>query len=136
MQQLDEKMSTLRWWLSGMEAELSSPVTYSVCHQQEIQRRLAEQQVSRQRLPQRHVSRIGLLVFVQELQRDIQQHTEGVESVLGLCDVLLRAEDAAGGGELEGDSVQEISRSLDRRWRSICALVLDRRLRWGQEARF
>lgn len=70
---------------------------------------------------------------VQELQRDIQQHTEGVESVLSLCDMLLRDEDAAGATELEGDSLQETSRSLDQRWRTICTLALDRRLRWGQQ---
>lgn len=67
---------------------------------------------------------------VQELQRDIQQHTEGVESVLSLCDALLCDEDAASGAELEGDSLQETSHSLDQRWRTICALALDRRLRW------
>lgn len=70
---------------------------------------------------------------VQELQRDIQQHTEGVEAVLRLCDALLRDEDAAGATELGGDSLQETSRSLDQRWRTICALALDRRLRWGQQ---
>lgn len=68
-------------------------------------------------------------VSVQELQRDIQRHTEGVESVLGLCDALLRDQDAAGSAELEGDSVRETGRSLDQRWRTICALALDRRLR-------
>lgn len=47
VQQLDKNMSNLRWWLSGVEAMLSRPITYSVCHHQEIQRRLAEQQVSR-----------------------------------------------------------------------------------------
>lgn len=72
-------------------------------------------------------------VSVQELQRDIQQHTEGVEAVLSLCDVLLRDEDAAGATELEGDSLQETSRSLDQRWRTICTLALDRRLRWGPQ---
>lgn len=70
---------------------------------------------------------------VQELQRDIQQHTEGVESVLSLCDVLLHDEDAAGATELEGDSLQETSRSLDQRWRTIGTLALDRRLRWRQQ---
>lgn len=45
MQQLDKNMSNLRSWLSRIEAELSRPITYSVCHEQEIQRRLAEQQV-------------------------------------------------------------------------------------------
>ncbi|AWP20311.1 putative nesprin-2-like [Scophthalmus maximus] len=108
VQQLDKNMSNLRSWLSRIEAELSRPITYSVCHHQEIQRRLAEQQ---------------------ELQRDIEQHTEGVASVLGLCDVLLRDEDAAGAAEAEGDSLQETSRSLDQRWRTICSLALDRRLR-------
>uniref|UniRef100_A0A4W6DP64 KASH domain-containing protein n=1 Tax=Lates calcarifer TaxID=8187 RepID=A0A4W6DP64_LATCA len=108
VQQLDKNMSNLRSWLSRIEAELSRPITYSVCHHQEIQRRLAEQQ---------------------ELQRDIEQHTEGVASVLSLCDVLLRDEDAAGGTEAESDSLQETSRSLDQRWRTICAMALDRRLR-------
>jgi len=67
---------------------------------------------------------------VQELQRDIEQHTRGVASVLSLCDVLLRDEDAAGGSEPESDSLQETSHSLDRRWRAICAMALDKRLRW------
>ncbi|XP_054618423.1 nesprin-2 isoform X2 [Dunckerocampus dactyliophorus] len=108
VQQLDKNMSNLRSWLSRIEAELSRPITYSVCHHQEIQRRLAEQQ---------------------ELQRDIEQHTEGVASVLSLCDVLLGDEDAAGATEAESDSLQETSRSLDQRWRTICAMALDRRLR-------
>ncbi|KAM9354719.1 nesprin-2a isoform 2-T2 [Pholidichthys leucotaenia] len=106
MQQLDKNMSNLRSWLSRIEAELSRPITYSVCHQHEIQKRLAEQQ---------------------ELQRDIEQHKEGVASVLSLCDVLLRDEDAS--TEAESDSLQETSRSLDQRWRTICAMALDRRLR-------
>ncbi|XP_028295064.1 nesprin-2a isoform X2 [Gouania willdenowi] len=108
VQQLDKNMSNLRSWLSRIEAELSRPITYSVCNQQEIQKRLAEQQ---------------------ELQRDIEQHTEGVASVLSLCDVLLRDEDAASGPEAESDSLQETSQSLDQRWRTICAMALDRRLR-------
>uniref|UniRef100_A0A3Q1J6U1 KASH domain-containing protein n=1 Tax=Anabas testudineus TaxID=64144 RepID=A0A3Q1J6U1_ANATE len=108
VQQLDKNMSNLRSWLSRIEAELSRPITYSICHHQEIQKRLAEQQ---------------------ELQKDIEQHTEGVASVLSLCDVLLRDEDAAGGTEVESDSLQETSRSLDQRWRTICAMALDRRLR-------
>ncbi|KAF1376843.1 hypothetical protein PFLUV_G00215650 [Perca fluviatilis] len=108
VQQLDKNMSNLRSWLSRIEAEQSRPITYSVCHHQEIQKRLAEQQ---------------------ELQRDIEQHTEGVASVLSLCDVLLRDEDAAGGTEAESDSLQETSHSLDQRWRAICAMALDRRLR-------
>lgn len=72
---------------------------------------------------------VSVHVSVQELQRDIEQHTEGVASVLSLCDVLLRDEDAAGGTEAESDSLQETSHSLDQRWRAICAMALDRRLR-------
>ncbi|XP_076023194.1 nesprin-2a [Genypterus blacodes] len=108
VQQLDKNMSNLRSWLSRIEAELSRPITYSFCHHQEIQRRLDEQQ---------------------ELQRDIEQHTQGVASVLSLCDVLLQDEDARGGTEDESDSLLETSRSLDQRWRTICAMALDRRLR-------
>lgn len=50
VEQLDKNMNNLRSWLSRVEAELSRPLTYSVCHQQEIQRRLAEQQVRYLRL--------------------------------------------------------------------------------------
>ncbi|CAL8392592.1 unnamed protein product, partial [Gadus morhua 'NCC'] len=114
VQQLDKNMSSLRSWLSRVEAQLYRPVSYSVCHHQEVQHRLAENQ---------------------ELQRDIEQHMEGVASVLSLCDVLQGDEDAEG----EGDSLLETSRSLDQRWRAICALALDRRLRieetwrlWGK----
>lgn len=50
VQQLDKNMSNLRSWLSRIEAELSRPITYSVCHHHEIQRRLAEQQVHRKHM--------------------------------------------------------------------------------------
>ena len=45
VQQLDRNMSNLRSWLARVENDLSTPVTYCVVHQDEIQRRLAEQQV-------------------------------------------------------------------------------------------
>ncbi|KAJ8009226.1 hypothetical protein DPEC_G00086690 [Dallia pectoralis] len=105
VQQLDKNMSNLRSWLSSMETQLARPVTYSVCHHQEIQRQLAQQQ---------------------ELQRDIEQHTEGVVSVLALCDALLHDQDTCGG---DTDPLQQTTRSLDQRWRGICATSLERRLR-------
>lgn len=107
VQQLDKNMSNLRTWLSRIEGELSKPVVYSICHGDEIQRKLAEQQ---------------------ELQRDIEQHTEGVASVLTLCDVLLHDADACG-SDVENDSIQQTTRSLDRRWRNICAMSMERRMR-------
>uniref|UniRef100_A0A8C7JND9 Spectrin repeat containing, nuclear envelope 2b n=1 Tax=Oncorhynchus kisutch TaxID=8019 RepID=A0A8C7JND9_ONCKI len=107
VQQLDKNMSNLRTWLSRIEAELAKPVVYSVCHSDEIQRKLAEQQ---------------------DLQRDIEQHTEGVASVLTLCDVLLHDADACG-SDTENDSIQQTTRSLDRRWRNICAMSMERRMR-------
>lgn len=61
MQQLDKNMSNLRWWLSAKEAELSRPITYSVCDHQEIQRRLAEQQVSRTLAPHTAISHRNLI---------------------------------------------------------------------------
>uniref|UniRef100_A0A674B904 KASH domain-containing protein n=1 Tax=Salmo trutta TaxID=8032 RepID=A0A674B904_SALTR len=109
VQQLDKNMSNLRSWLSRIETQLARPVTYNVCHHEEIQRRLAQQQ---------------------ELQRDIEQHTEGVSSVLRLCDILLHDQDACGGGgDGENDSIQQTTCSLDQRWRAICAMSLERRLR-------
>lgn len=45
VQQLDKNMSNLRTWLSRIETELAKPVVYNVCHSDEIQRKLAEQQV-------------------------------------------------------------------------------------------
>uniref|UniRef100_A0A671L8B7 Spectrin repeat containing, nuclear envelope 2b n=1 Tax=Sinocyclocheilus anshuiensis TaxID=1608454 RepID=A0A671L8B7_9TELE len=112
-----KNMSNLRTWLSRVEGELAKPIIYSVCHSDEIQRKLAEHQ---------------------DLQRDIEQHTEGVASVLTLCDVLLHDADACG-SDGENDSIQQTTLSLDRRWRNICAMSMERRMRieetwrlWGK----
>lgn len=45
VQQLDKNMSHLRTWLARVEAELAEPPAYQVCHADEIQRKLAQQQV-------------------------------------------------------------------------------------------
>ncbi|XP_048455965.1 nesprin-2-like [Rhincodon typus] len=103
-QLLDREMSNLRTWLSRIESELSKPVIYNICDDQEIEKKLAEQQ---------------------ELQRDIEQHSVGVTSVLSLCDSLLLDTDT----ELECDSIQQTTRSLDRRWRNICAMSVERRMK-------
>uniref|UniRef100_A0A8C7YY31 Spectrin repeat containing, nuclear envelope 2b n=1 Tax=Oryzias sinensis TaxID=183150 RepID=A0A8C7YY31_9TELE len=100
-------MSNLRTWLSRIEAELAKPVVYSVCHSDEIQRKLEEQQ---------------------DLQRDIEQHSESVAAVLTLCDVLLHDADACS-PDSENDSIQQTTHSLDCRWRNICAMSMERRMR-------
>ncbi|KAF4099427.1 hypothetical protein G5714_019553 [Onychostoma macrolepis] len=107
VQQLDKNMNNLRSWLTRIEAELAKPIHYNICHRDEIQKRLAEQQ---------------------DLQRDIEQHTERVASVLTLCDVLLRDEDACS-SDGENDSIQQTTQRLDQRWRNICSMSLERRLR-------
>ncbi|XP_055018144.1 nesprin-2-like [Boleophthalmus pectinirostris] len=107
VQQLDKNMSNLRTWLSRIESELSKPVVYNVCQSDEIQRRLKEQQ---------------------DLQRDIDQHTDSVASVLTLCDVLLHDSDACS-SDSESDSFQQTTSSLDQRWRNICAMSMERRMR-------
>ncbi|XP_044871388.1 nesprin-2 isoform X3 [Mauremys mutica] len=106
-QTLDKNMSTLRTWLARIEAELSKPVVYDICDDQEIQKRLAEQQ---------------------DLQRDIEQHSEGVESVFNICEKLLSDSDACA-NETECDSIQQTTRSLDRRWRNICSMSMERRMK-------
>jgi hypothetical protein len=65
---------------------------------------------------------------IQELQRDIEKHSTGVASVLNLCEVLLHDCDACA-TDTECESIQQATRSLDRRWRSICALSMERRLK-------
>ncbi|XP_054603892.1 nesprin-1 isoform X10 [Nothobranchius furzeri] len=107
VQQLDKNMSSLRSWLSHIETELSRPIVYDTCDSQEIQRKLNQQQ---------------------ELQRDIEKHSTGVASVLNLCEVLLHDCDACS-TEKECDSIQQATRGLDRRWRNICAMSMERRLK-------
>ncbi|XP_027140369.1 nesprin-1 isoform X4 [Larimichthys crocea] len=107
VQQLDKNMSSLRSWLAHIETELSRPIVYNTCDDQEIQRKLNQQQ---------------------ELQRDIEKHSTGVASVLNLCEVLLHDCDACS-TETECDSIQQATRGLDRRWRNICAMSMERRLK-------
>ncbi|XP_074165617.1 nesprin-1 isoform X19 [Sminthopsis crassicaudata] len=107
VQQLDKNMSSLRSWLAHIESELAKPIVYDSCDSEEIQKKLNEQQ---------------------ELQRDIEKHSTGVASVLNLCEVLLHDCDACA-TESECDSIQQATRNLDRRWRNICAMSMERRLK-------
>ncbi|XP_052606910.1 nesprin-1 isoform X17 [Peromyscus californicus insignis] len=107
VQQLDKNMGSLRTWLAHIESELAKPIVYDSCNSEEIQRKLSEQQ---------------------ELQRDIEKHSTGVASVLNLCEVLLHDCDACA-TEAECDSIQQATRNLDRRWRNICAMSMERRLK-------
>nr|KAF6462347.1 hypothetical protein HJG59_011373 [Molossus molossus] len=107
IQQLDKNMSSLRTWLAHIESELAKPIVYDSCNSEEIQRKLNEQQ---------------------ELQKDIEKHSTGVASVLNLCEVLLHDCDACA-TDAECDSIQQATRSLDRRWRNICAMSMERRLK-------
>ncbi|XP_038195664.1 nesprin-1 isoform X2 [Arvicola amphibius] len=107
VQQLDKNMGNLRTWLAHIESELAKPIVYESCNSEEIQRKLSEQQ---------------------ELQRDIEKHSTGVASVLNLCEVLLHDCDACA-TEAECDSIQQATRNLDRRWRNICAMSMERRLK-------
>ncbi|OWK01984.1 hypothetical protein Celaphus_00019102, partial [Cervus elaphus hippelaphus] len=106
VQQLDKNMSSLRTWLAHIESELAKPIVYDSCDSEEIQKKLNEQQ---------------------ELQRDIEKHSTGVASVLNLCEVLLHDCDACA-TDAECDSIQQATRNLDRRWRNICAMSMERRL--------
>ncbi|XP_060061301.1 nesprin-1 isoform X3 [Erinaceus europaeus] len=106
-QQLEKNMSSLRTWLAHIESELARPIVYESCDSEEIQRKLSEQQ---------------------DLQRDIEKHSTGVASVLNLCEVLLHDCDACA-TDAECDSIQQATRNLDRRWRNICAMSMERRLK-------
>lgn len=69
-----------------------------------------------------------VLSDLQDLQRDIEQHSESVAAVLTLCDVLLHDADACS-PDSENDSIQQTTHSLDCRWRNICAMSMERRMR-------
>ncbi|GAB1294892.1 Nesprin-1 [Apodemus speciosus] len=112
VQQLDKNMGSLRTWLAHMESELAKPIVYESCNSEEIQRKLSEQQIWTE----------------SELQRDIEKHSTGVASVLNLCEVLLHDCDACA-TDAECDSIQQATRNLDRRWRNICAMSMERRLK-------
>ncbi|KAI5619793.1 nesprin-2-like isoform X2, partial [Silurus asotus] len=122
VQQLDKNMSNLRSWLSRIEAELTKPAHYSICDGDEIQKRLEEHQASYLCLS------TPIPLCVQELQRDIEQHTESITSVLTLCDMLLHDEDACSDNS-EHDSIQQTTSNLDQRWRNICSMSLERKIR-------
>ncbi|XP_061667964.1 nesprin-1 isoform X8 [Syngnathoides biaculeatus] len=107
VQQLEKNMSSLRLWLAHIETELSRPIVYDTCDEQEVHRKLNQQQA---------------------LQKDIEKHSTGVASVLNLCEVLLHDCDACS-TESECDSIQQATRGLDRRWRNICAISMERRLK-------
>ncbi|KAF4089891.1 hypothetical protein AMELA_G00043410 [Ameiurus melas] len=48
--------------------------------------------------------------------------------LLTLCDMLLHDADACS-SDVENDSIQQTTHSLDRRWRNICALSMERRMK-------
>uniref|UniRef100_A0A8C4WWA1 KASH domain-containing protein n=1 Tax=Eptatretus burgeri TaxID=7764 RepID=A0A8C4WWA1_EPTBU len=105
LDQLDKNLNGLRSWLYHIEAELSRPVVFMACDAEEIRHKLEEQQ---------------------NLQRDIEQHSTGVASVLALCDMLLRDCDACT-TEAETNSIQQATSTLDRRWRNICTMSMERK---------
>nr|DBA14412.1 TPA: hypothetical protein GDO54_005386 [Pyxicephalus adspersus] len=119
IQQLDKNMSNLRTWLARIESELSKPVIYSICDDQEINKKLEEQRASSLFLEKK----TGI-----DLQKDIELHSAGVASVLNICERLLHDTDACA-NETECDSIQQTTRSLDKRWRNICTMSMERRLR-------
>ncbi|KAG9336199.1 hypothetical protein JZ751_002546 [Albula glossodonta] len=107
VQHLEGNMSSLQSWLADTETILSQIITYHTCESQEIQRKLNQQQ---------------------EIQRDIEAHSAGMKSVLGLCEVMLQDCDICA-NDVEFESIQQAARTLDQRWRNICTMATERRRR-------
>ncbi|KAI1895768.1 hypothetical protein AGOR_G00110170 [Albula goreensis] len=107
VQHLEGNMSSLQSWLADTETRLSQTITYHTCESQEIQRKLNQQQ---------------------EIQRDIEAHSAGMKSVLGLCEVMLQDCDICA-NDVEFESIQQAARTLDQRWRNICTMATERRRR-------
>ncbi|XP_014668311.1 PREDICTED: nesprin-1-like isoform X2 [Priapulus caudatus] len=113
VQELEDNMSRLRQWLAQTEHELMSPIIYQNFSQQEIRR---------------------LQIIVQEQQTDIDGHSSAIGSVLNLCEVLQKDQDACA-TSAEAAALQQAMKSLDKRWRNICAMSMDRRLRVEESSR-
>ncbi|CAK8680522.1 unnamed protein product [Clavelina lepadiformis] len=107
VQQLDTSMVDLRNWLNQVEINLFNTVPYQDATDDDIKERIREQRA---------------------LQQDIEKHSTGVASVLNLCEVLLHDGDACP-SEKDQKSIEEATKSLERRWKNICALSMDRRLK-------
>ncbi|XP_033126157.1 nesprin-1-like isoform X2 [Anneissia japonica] len=107
VQQLDSNMANLKQWLSYIEKELACPVNYESCGNEEIQEKLLHQM---------------------EIQKDIEKHSTGVGSVLSLCEMLLHDCDACS-TDADCEAIQAATRSLDQRWRNICTLSMEKKMR-------
>ena len=107
VQQLEQNMRKLRQWLAHIEHKLGSPIMYADADFMEIQRKLTEQQ---------------------DIQKDIEKHSTGVASVSNLCEVLLRDTDACP-TSIEANAIEHAMKTLEKRWRNICALSMERRLK-------
>ncbi|XP_076464753.1 nesprin-1-like [Babylonia areolata] len=107
VKQLESSMRNLSHWLATVEQELAAPVVYHDCDMQEISAKLQH---------------------TQDVQRDIEQHSAGVSSVLNLCEVLLHDADACP-TQTEFDALQHAMTNLDRRWKNIFDLCPERRAR-------
>ncbi|KAJ8356435.1 hypothetical protein SKAU_G00192290 [Synaphobranchus kaupii] len=105
MQQQRGNMSGLQRQLSRAEAQLATPQLYTVCHSDEIQRRLVEQQA---------------------LEQDLEQLSEGMASVGSLCS----AQDPGSSfSDAETACMRERALSLGCRWRDARTLCAQRRNR-------
>ncbi|XP_030855590.1 nesprin-1 isoform X4 [Strongylocentrotus purpuratus] len=107
VQQLEQDMSNLREWLSRVERELNTPLTYETCHMLEIE--------TKQK-------------FHEELHKDITRHSSGVASVLNLCEVLLHDQDACS-TDADCEAIRTATQTLDQRWHNICTLSAERKMR-------
>ncbi|XP_035251209.1 nesprin-1-like [Anguilla anguilla] len=104
VEQLEKNMSSLQSWLAHIETKLSDPITYHTCDSQEIQRKLSQQQ---------------------DIQRDIEEHSTGMESVLSLCEAMLQDCDVCD-TDTQFDSIQQASRTLEQQWRTVQATSAQR----------
>jgi len=96
--QLNLCMMELRDWLKAIEDNLNEPIRFEKCSDEDIKQKLKQQQI---------------------IQEEISCHSNGVSSVINLCEVLLHDADACP-EERDREEIRDASSSLSRRWKSIC----------------
>jgi hypothetical protein len=104
--QLERSMQRLRQWLIETEHQLSAPLVYQHCDFIEIEQHITSQQ---------------------ELQKDIERHGIGVSSVINLCEILSRDQDACP-SSVEINAINAAKHSLEKRWKSICDTCMYRKV--------
>ncbi|KAJ8291164.1 hypothetical protein GJAV_G00022150 [Gymnothorax javanicus] len=103
-QNIQKDVNSLQSWLIHIESKLSEPIVYHTCDSKEIQRKLTQQE---------------------DIQKDIEEHRESMESVLSFCEALLQ-DGYLCENKTQFDTIEQASRTLKQRWSNVLTASSER----------